>query len=75
MFAGIVVAQVGNVLACRTSKQSILKTSSQNKQVDTLWHNSSIIYLVRANLRSINAENLRNSCLGLDRLGVFAFLL
>lgn len=27
MFAGIVVAQVGNVLACRTSKQSILKTS------------------------------------------------
>ena len=27
MFAGIVVAQIGNVLACRTSKQSILKTS------------------------------------------------
>jgi magnesium-transporting ATPase (P-type) len=27
MFAGIVVAQVGNVLACRTSKQSIFKTS------------------------------------------------
>lgn len=26
-FAGIVVAQVGNVLACRTSKQSIFKTS------------------------------------------------
>ena len=26
-FAGIVVAQAGNVLACRTSKQSILKTS------------------------------------------------
>jgi magnesium-transporting ATPase (P-type) len=26
-FAGIVVGQVGNVLACRTSKQSIFKTS------------------------------------------------
>jgi magnesium-transporting ATPase (P-type) len=26
-FAGIVVAQVGNVLACRTSRQSIFKTS------------------------------------------------
>ena len=26
-FAGIVVAQVGNVLACRTSKQSIFRTS------------------------------------------------
>jgi magnesium-transporting ATPase (P-type) len=26
-FAGIVVAQVGNVLACRTTKQSIFKTS------------------------------------------------
>lgn len=27
MFAGIVVAQVGNVLACRTTKQSIFRTS------------------------------------------------
>ncbi len=27
MFAGIVVAQAGNVLACRTSKQSIFRTS------------------------------------------------
>jgi sodium/potassium-transporting ATPase subunit alpha len=27
MFASIVVAQAGNVLACRTSKQSIFKTS------------------------------------------------
>ena len=27
MFAGIVVAQAGNVLACRTSRQSIFKTS------------------------------------------------
>jgi magnesium-transporting ATPase (P-type) len=26
-FAGIVVAQAGNVLACRTSKQSVFKTS------------------------------------------------
>lgn len=26
-FAGIVMAQVGNVLACRTSKQSIFRTS------------------------------------------------
>ena len=26
-FAGIVVAQAGNVLACRTSRQSIFKTS------------------------------------------------
>jgi magnesium-transporting ATPase (P-type) len=26
-FAGIVVAQVGNVLACRTTKQSVFKTS------------------------------------------------
>jgi Ca2+-transporting ATPase len=26
-FAGIVVAQVGNVLACRTTKQSIFRTS------------------------------------------------
>jgi magnesium-transporting ATPase (P-type) len=33
-FAGIVVAQAGNVLACRTSKQSIFKTSiSTNKWI------------------------------------------
>jgi magnesium-transporting ATPase (P-type) len=33
-FAGIVVAQVGNVLACRTTKQSIFKTSlSSNKWI------------------------------------------
>ncbi len=35
-FAGIVVAQAGNVLACRTSKQSIFKTS--------LKHNKWIIF-------------------------------
>jgi Ca2+-transporting ATPase len=35
-FAGIVVAQAGNVLACRTSKQSIFKTSlSKNKWI--IW--------------------------------------
>jgi Ca2+-transporting ATPase len=34
MFAGIVVAQAGNVLACRTSKQSVFKTSlKQNKWI------------------------------------------
>ena len=32
MFAGIVVAQAGNVLACRTSKQSIFKTSLKNNK-------------------------------------------
>ncbi len=32
MFAGIVVAQAGNVLACRTSKQSILKTSLKHNK-------------------------------------------
>jgi potassium/sodium efflux P-type ATPase len=32
MFAGIVVAQAGNVLACRTSKQSIFKTSILNNK-------------------------------------------
>ena len=33
-FAGIVVAQAGNVLACRTSKQSIFKTSiSKNRWI------------------------------------------
>jgi magnesium-transporting ATPase (P-type) len=33
-FAGIVIAQVGNVLACRTSKVSIFKTSlSSNKWI------------------------------------------
>lgn len=31
-FAGIVVAQVGNVLACRTSKTSILKTSLRSNK-------------------------------------------
>jgi sodium/potassium-transporting ATPase subunit alpha len=31
-FAGIVVAQAGNVLACRTSKQSIFKTSIKNNK-------------------------------------------
>jgi P-type Ca2+ transporter type 2C len=36
MFAGIVVAQAGNVIACRTSKQSILKTSlAKNKWI--IW--------------------------------------
>ena len=35
-FAGIVVAQAGNVLACRTSKQSIFKTSiTKNKWI--IW--------------------------------------
>jgi magnesium-transporting ATPase (P-type) len=34
VFAGIVVAQAGNVLACRTSKQSIFRTSlKQNKWI------------------------------------------
>ena len=32
MFAGIVVAQAGNVLACRTSKQSIFKTSLKDNK-------------------------------------------
>jgi magnesium-transporting ATPase (P-type) len=33
-FAGIVIAQVGNVLACRTNKLSIFKTSiSSNKWI------------------------------------------
>jgi P-type Ca2+ transporter type 2C len=32
MFAGIVVAQAGNVLACRTSKQSIFKASIKNNK-------------------------------------------
>jgi P-type Ca2+ transporter type 2C len=31
-FAGIVVAQAGNVLACRTSKQSVFKTSLKNNK-------------------------------------------
>ncbi len=31
-FAGIVVAQAGNVLACRTSKQSIFKTSLETNK-------------------------------------------
>ncbi len=31
-FAGIVVAQAGNVLACRTSKQSILKTNIKHNK-------------------------------------------
>jgi Ca2+-transporting ATPase len=36
MFAGIVVAQAGNVLACRTSKQSIFKNSlAKNKWI--IW--------------------------------------
>jgi magnesium-transporting ATPase (P-type) len=35
-FAGIVVAQAGNVLACRTSKQSIFKTSV-NKNKWIIW--------------------------------------
>ena len=36
MFAGIVVAQTGNVLVCRTSKQSIFKTSlAKNKWI--IW--------------------------------------
>jgi len=34
MFAGIVLGQVGNVIACRTSKQSIFKTSiTKNKWI------------------------------------------
>jgi P-type Ca2+ transporter type 2C len=42
MFAGIVVAQAGNVLACRTSKQSIFKAS--------LKHNKWIIVGIVAQL-------------------------
>jgi sodium/potassium-transporting ATPase subunit alpha len=41
-FAGIVVAQAGNVLACRTSKQSVLKTS--------LKHNKWIVLGIAAQL-------------------------
>jgi P-type Ca2+ transporter type 2C len=34
MFAGIVVAQAGNILACRTSRQSVFKTSlAKNKWI------------------------------------------
>jgi P-type Ca2+ transporter type 2C len=42
MFAGIVVAQAGNVLACRTSKQSIFKAS--------LKHNKWIIFGITSQL-------------------------
>lgn len=42
VFAGIVVAQAGNVLACRTSKQSIFRTS--------LKHNKWIIVGIAAQL-------------------------
>ena len=42
MFAGIVVAQAGNVLACRTSKQSLFKTS--------IKHNKWIIFGIVAPL-------------------------
>jgi magnesium-transporting ATPase (P-type) len=41
-FAGIVVAQAGNVLACRTSKQSIFKTK--------ISHNKWIIFGIAAQL-------------------------
>jgi magnesium-transporting ATPase (P-type) len=41
-FAGIVVAQLGNVLACRTSRQSIFKTS--------LKHNKWILIGIAAQL-------------------------
>jgi potassium/sodium efflux P-type ATPase len=72
MFAGIVVAQAGNVLACRTSKQSILKTS--------LKHNKWIVIGIIAQL-SILAflvyVPLMNSFFGTEPLGVgdWAFLL
>jgi len=72
MFAGIVVAQAGNVLACRTSKQSILKTS--------LKHNKWIIVGIIAQL-SILAfliyVPLMNSLFGTEPLGIgeWTFLL
>jgi Ca2+-transporting ATPase len=72
MFAGIVVAQAGNVLACRTSKQSIFKTS--------LKHNKWIVIGIVAQL-SILAfmvyVPLMNSFFGTAPLnaGDWAFLL
>ncbi len=72
MFAGIVVAQAGNVLACRTSKQSILKTS--------LKHNKWIIFGIVAQL-SILAflvyVPIMNTVFGTQPLGLadWAFLL
>jgi Ca2+-transporting ATPase len=72
MFAGIVVAQAGNVLACRTSKQSIFKTSLKNNK----W----IIVGIAAQL-SILAflvyVPIMNTYFGTQPLGIFdwAFLL
>ncbi len=65
MFAGIVVAQAGNVLACRTSKQSIFKTS--------LKHNKWIIVGIAAQL-SILAflvyVPIMNTLFGTEPLGI-----
>lgn len=72
MFAGIVVAQAGNVLACRTSKQSIFKTS--------LKHNKWIIIGIAAQLAILAFlvyVPLMNTYFGTAPLGAneWAFLL
>ncbi len=72
MFAGIVVAQAGNVLACRTSKQSIVKTSLKNNKwiiVGIIAQLSILAFLVYV--------PLMNSVFGTEPLGIFdwAFLL
>ena len=70
MFAGIVVAQAGNVLACRTSKQSIFKTSLKTNKWIIFGIISQLSHLGVPRVRAVDAAGLRNSRIGLNRLGV-----
>ncbi len=72
MFAGIVVAQAGNVLACRTSKQSVFKTSLKTNKwiiIGIIAQLSILAFLVYV--------PLMNSVFGTQPLGItdWAFLL
>ena len=60
MFAGIVVAQAGNVLACRTSKQSVFKTSLKTNKWIIVGIISQLSHLSFPSVCSVDAAILRN---------------
>ena len=59
-FAGIVVAQAGNVLACRTSKQSIFKTSLKTNKWIIVGIISQLSILAVPSVCAVDAAVLRN---------------
>ncbi len=70
MFAGIVVAQAGNVLACRTSKQSVFKTSLKTNKWIIIGIIAQIVHFGISSLCSFDELGIWHSTVRNYRLGV-----